>query len=171
MAKSALTLLLLVACAASAMAYPSFWPGRAPNCQALPTAGIACHKAPQDDKKSTISLFAAGAVTAASKPLAAICAGKTYSVQVKFPEARLAYLTAGSVGAASARIATSNALNTKCPNTMVFAKPTGFSASTSFNSVVTAPAAAGPWTVWVASASGGCAHYQITRATFTVAKC
>lgn len=50
MAKSALTLLLLVACAASAMAYPSFWPGRAPNCQALPTAGIACHKAPQDDK-------------------------------------------------------------------------------------------------------------------------
>jgi hypothetical protein len=106
-------------------------------------------------------MFPAGAVTAASKPLATICSGKSYAVQVKFPEARLAYLTAGAVGSASARIATSNAFNTKCTNTMVFARPTGFTPSTSFSSVVTAPAAAGQWTVAVASATGGCAHYQV----------
>jgi hypothetical protein len=49
MARSMLTLLLVAACAASAMAYPSFWPGRAPNCLAVPTEGIACHKTPQVD--------------------------------------------------------------------------------------------------------------------------
>jgi hypothetical protein len=121
-------------------------------------------------RKSTISLYAAGPVTAASKPLTGVCAGKTYAVQVKFPasETRLTYLTAGPVGSAPARIATKNALNTKCSNTMVFATPTGFKPSNSFSSIVTAPAAAGPWTVAVASATGGCAHFQVTVAA---AKC
>jgi hypothetical protein len=125
------------------------------------------------DTKSVISLFPAGPITAASKPLSQICTGKTYSVQVKFPagETRLAYLTAGSVGSSAARIATKNAFNTKCTNTMVFASPTGFKPSNSHSTVVTAPAAAGSWTVAVASATGGCAHFQITRATFTVSKC
>jgi hypothetical protein len=84
-------------------------------------------------------------------------------VQVKFPagETRLAYLTAGSVGSSAARIATKNAFNTKCTNTMVFASPTGFKPSNSHSTVVTAPAAAGSWTVAVASATGGCAHFQV----------
>ncbi|KAF6264079.1 hypothetical protein COO60DRAFT_1487185 [Scenedesmus sp. NREL 46B-D3] len=173
MVRPALTLLLVVACAASATAIPTFWAARAPNCVALPQQGYARHKAPVDDKKSTISLFPAGTITASSKPLTKVCAGKTYAVRVKFPgsETRLAYLTASPVGGASARIATNNASNSKCANALAFAPPTGFTPSNSFSSRVTAPNAAGKWMVAVASATGSSANYQITRATFTVSKC
>ncbi|KAF8060062.1 hypothetical protein HT031_005001 [Scenedesmus sp. PABB004] len=163
MAKLAAALALVLACAGVASAYPSFWASEyAPSCTAVPTAGKACHKAPMMDARTVVSLVPA----AGGAPVKTACAGKAYTVKISFPEARLAYLTL-SGGAVTVK----NALNSaKCPNTFTFAAPTGFSPSRTFSTSAVAPAS-GSWVVSVASATGGCAPFMITRATVPVARC
>ena len=108
-----------------------------------------------------------GAAVPGAAPVTTPCAGKTYVVQVRFPDARLAYVSLGSGKAA--KVGTST-LNAKCPNTLVFSDKTGASYSATQQSTAVAPSS-GSWQIGVASATGGCAPFMITTATFTVGRC
>lgn len=99
------------------------------------------------------------------KPVSKVCAGKSYTIQVSFPTARLCYLTLSA-----GRMLTVNSLNQKCTNTFAFSPATSYKPSTKFTTTATAPAA-GTWVMTTASATGACAPYQIGRASVPVAKC
>lgn len=58
----------------------------------------------------------------------------------------------------------------RCPNAVAFSKKYGNSPSTSFTTRATAPAS-GSWQVNVASATGECAPFMISRASVNVGKC
>lgn len=161
MANLYVAVLLAMAFATPTMAYPQFWAEEynGGNCFAIPTKRMGCHKAPQPDASTSITVLQAG------KPVTQVCAGKSYTVQVTFPNARLAYLTMSA-----GRMATINKLNQKCTNTFAFTPAAGSKPSTKFTTTATAPAAS-TWVMSVASATGECAPFQTARASVLVAKC
>lgn len=160
MAKFIRAVFLALAFVAPALAYPQLWASEvAPNCNAVPTKGYDCHKAPVADRSTTIAVLDGG------KPVNKVCAGKSYTIQVSFPQARLCYLTLSG-----GRMLSLNSLNQKCTNTFVFSPATNNMISTKYTTTATAPAA-GTWVMSTSSATGACAPYQIGRASVNVVKC
>lgn len=148
-------------CAQLASAYPSLWASESDvKCPDHPKKAEDGHKAPVADSAVKFAVL-----DKTGKAVTAVCPGAAYTVQVSFPQPRLALLTADA-----GKFAKSDA---KCPSRQVIDRTKSFTPSATQAAELTVPCTlATPLVLKVTSATGSSGAFQQATSTLPVSpKC